>query len=49
MRKIHRKLDELKCFMEDAFITPEEIELLKEADSAVKQKKSGELTPLDEV
>ncbi len=49
MDRIDRKLDELKCFLEDVFITPEEAELLKDADRAVKQKKFGELTPLDEV
>jgi hypothetical protein len=44
MRKIHRKLDELKCFMEDAFITPEEIELLKEAGRSQSRRQNQQCT-----
>ena len=49
VKKIDRKLDELKTFLEDVFLTPEESVLLKDADRVVKRKKFGELTALDEV
>jgi len=47
MEKMDRKLDELKEFLEDVFMTPEEGELAKEADKAVRLKKLDELVPLD--
>jgi hypothetical protein len=49
MEKMDRKLDALKEFLEDVFITPEESELAKEADKAVRLKKFDELVPLDGV
>ena len=49
VNKIDKKLDELKEFLEDVFLTPEEAALLKDADRAVKGKKLDELKPLDEV
>jgi hypothetical protein len=49
VKKIDRKLDELKTFLEGVFLTPEESVLLKDADRLVKRKKFGELTALDDV
>lgn len=49
VKKIDRKLDELKTFLEDVFLTPEESVLLKDVDRLVKGKKFGELTALDDV
>lgn len=49
VKKIDRKLDELRTFLEDVFLTPEESVLLKDADRLVKGKKFEELTSLDDV
>jgi hypothetical protein len=49
VKKIDRKLDELKTYLEDVSLTPEESVLLKDADRLVKGKKFGELTALDDV
>jgi len=49
VRKIDRKLDELRMFLEDVFLTPEEGVLLEDADRLVKGKKFEELTSLDDV
>mgnify|MGYP007040106743 CR=1 FL=1 len=49
MEEMDRKLDALKEFLEDVFMTPEESGLAKEADKAVRLKKFDELVPLDGV
>jgi hypothetical protein len=49
VKKIDRKLDELRMFLEDVFLTPEESVLLEDADKLVKRKKLEELTSLDDV
>ena len=49
VKKIDRKLDELRLFLEDVFLTPEESILLDDADKLVKGKKLEELTSLDDV
>jgi len=49
VKEIDRKIDELREFLEDVFLTPEEYRLLREVDSTIKEKKLSELTPLDEV
>ena len=49
VKKIDKKLDELKTFLEDVFLTPEESVLLKDADRLVKGKRFKELTALDDV
>jgi hypothetical protein len=38
VNKIDKKLDELKEFLEDVFLTPEEVALLKDADRAVRER-----------
>jgi len=38
VNKIDKKLDELKEFLEDVFLTPEEAALLKDADRAVRER-----------
>lgn len=43
VKKIDRKLDELRMFLEDVFLTPEESVLLRDADRLVKRKKFEEL------
>ena len=49
VKKIDRKLDELRMFLEDVFLTPEESVLLDDADRLVKRKKFEELKSLDDV
>jgi hypothetical protein len=49
VKKIDKKLDELRTFLEDVFLTPEESILLKDVDRLVKRKKFEELTALDDV
>lgn len=49
VKKIDRKLDELRKFLEDVFLTPEENVLLEDTDRLVKEKKLEELTSLDDV
>lgn len=49
VKKIDRKLDELRMFLEDVFLTPEESVLLDDADRLVKGKKLERLTSLDDV
>jgi len=49
MEEMDRKLDALKEFLEDVFMTPEESGLAKEADKAGRLKKFDELVPLDGV
>jgi hypothetical protein len=49
VKEIDRKIDELREFLEDVFLTPEEYKLLREVDSMIRERKLSELTPLDEV
>ena len=49
VEEIGRKLDELRDFLEDVFLTTEECILLKEVDDIVKNKRLSELKPLNEV
>ncbi|MGB9728050.1 MAG: hypothetical protein ACPLZF_06535 [Nitrososphaeria archaeon] len=43
------KVEELRDFLEDVFLTTEECMLLKETDEIVKNKRFNELKSLDEV
>lgn len=49
VEEVSRKLDELRSFLEDVFITAEEYMLLKETDEIVRSKRFNELKLLDEV
>ncbi|MEM4480590.1 MAG: hypothetical protein QXG58_05045 [Candidatus Bathyarchaeia archaeon] len=49
VEEISRKLDELRDFLEDVFLTAEEYVLLKEVDEIIREKHFNELKPLDEV
>jgi len=49
VEEIGRKLDELRDFLEDVFLTTEEYVLLKEIDEIIKKKRFNELKSLDEV
>ena len=49
VEEIGRKLDELRDFLEDVFLTTEECMLLKEVDEIVKNKRFSELKSLNEV
>jgi hypothetical protein len=49
IEEIGRKLDKLKDFLEDVFLTTEEYILLKEVDDIVKNKRFSELKSLNEV
>ena len=49
VEEIGRKLDELRDFLEDVFLTTEECLLLKETDEIVKDRRFSELKPLNEV
>ena len=41
VKEIDRKIDELREFLEDVFLTLEECRLLREVDSLVKEKELG--------
>jgi hypothetical protein len=49
VEEIGRKVDELRDFLEDVFLTTEECILLKEVDDIVKNKRFSELKSLNEV
>ncbi|MEM3443004.1 MAG: hypothetical protein QXM86_04015 [Candidatus Bathyarchaeia archaeon] len=49
VEEIGRKLDELRDFLEDVFLTAEECVLLKEVNEIIREKRFNELKPLDEV
>jgi len=49
VKEIDRKIDELRGFLEDVFLAPEEYRLLKEVNNIIKERKLSELTPLGEV
>ncbi|MEM3366466.1 MAG: hypothetical protein QXQ64_09335 [Candidatus Bathyarchaeia archaeon] len=49
VEEIDRKLDRLRDFLEDVFLTAEECILLKEIDDRIREKRFNELKPLDEV
>ena len=49
VEEIGKKLDELRDFLEDVFLTTEEYTLLKETDEIVKSKRFSELKSLNEV
>ena len=49
IEEIGRKLDELREFLEDVFLTTEEYMVLKETDEIVKNKRFSELKSIDEV
>ena len=49
VEEIGKKLDEIRDFLEDVFLTTEEYMLLKETDDIVKNKRFSELKSLDEV
>jgi len=49
IEEISRKIDELKDFLEDIFLTTEEYLLLKEVDEVVRDKRFSELKSLDEI
>ncbi|MCD6446377.1 hypothetical protein J7L49_06295 [Candidatus Bathyarchaeota archaeon] len=49
VKEIGKKLDELRDFLEDVFLTEEEYILLKETDEIIRKKRFNELKSLDEV
>ena len=49
VEEIGKKLDELRDFLEDVFLTTEECMLLKETDEIVKNKRFSELKSPNEV
>ncbi len=49
IEEIGRKLDELREFLEDVFLTIEEYMLLKETDEIVKNKRFSELKSINEI
>ena len=49
IEEIGRKLDELRNFLEDVFLTTEEYMLLKEIDEIIENKRFSELKPIDEI
>jgi hypothetical protein len=49
VEEIGRKIDELRDFLEDVFLTTEECILLKEVDDIVKNKRFSELKSLNEI
>jgi len=49
IEEIGGKLDELRVFLEDVFLTIEEYRLLKETDEIVRNKRFSELKSINEV
>jgi len=49
IEEIGRKLDELREFLEDVFLTIEEYMLLKETDEIVRNKRFSELKSINGV
>ena len=49
IKDVDRKLDKIKGFLQDVFITSEEYSLIKETDSLVGQKKFDEFVTLDDL
>jgi len=49
VREIGKKLDDLRDFLEDVFLTTEEYILLKKTDDIIRNKRFDELKSLDEV
>jgi len=49
VEEIGKRLNELRNFLEDVFLTTEEYILLKETDEIVKNKRFRELKSLNEV
>jgi len=49
IEEIGRKLDELREFLKDVFLTIEEYMLLKETDEIVRNKRFSELKSINEV
>jgi len=49
IKDMDRKLDEIRGFLEDVFITSEEYSLIKETDSLIGQKKFDEFVNLNDV
>jgi len=49
IEEIAKKLDELREFLEDVFLTAKEHALIKETDEIVKNKRFNELKALDEI
>ena len=49
VEEIVKRLDELREFLEDVFLTTEEYMLLKETDEIIRNKHFNELKSLNEV
>lgn len=49
IKDVDRKLDEIKEFLQDVFITSEEYSLIKETDGLIRQKKFYEFVILDDL
>ena len=49
IKEIAKKLDELREFLEDVFLTAEEHALIKETNEIMKKKRFNELKALDEI
>lgn len=49
VKRVDRKVDEIRELLKDIFLTPSEYSLVREVDRIVKEKRFEELTPLDDV
>ena len=49
LNEMDKKIDLIYQFLEDAFLTQEEKELIKDTDKIVKNKKNNELISLDDL
>jgi len=47
VKRVDRKVDEIREFLRDIFLTPCEYSLVREVDRIVKEKRLEELMPLD--
>ena len=49
VKRVDRKVDEIREFLRDIFLTPSEYSLVREVDRIVKEKRLEELMPLDDI
>lgn len=49
VKRVDRKVDEIRELLKDIFLTPDEYLLAREVDRIVKEKRLEELMPLNDV
>lgn len=49
VKRVDKKVDEIRELLKDIFLTPSEYSLVREVDCIVKEKRLEELIPLDDI